>query len=237
MLFISTHAFGIPVRNITTGTIDTYLDDGDLGVVLEDACIVRVEPATSILAKTKWDKRPDWWNLLGTLGCVYGLGEFTYAETSFSFGYKSDEAVALHFLTDVYLEKPSYLFIGGVKIQADKDQLTAIPSTAFKYYFSDFLSVWAKYMFIYDSVYGIDNAGWIETEVIPSSVFRFKVGGTAASYHTETLVSEQKLELSALAGLQVRPWDIVSFRYQFTYTHRDEYQKISNMIVVDLNIR
>lgn len=229
-------AYGTPIRNITTATLHTQLD-GDVGVVLEDAFIVKDRSGVSLLAKVMWDKRSDWWNLVNTLGVVYGLGDYSYAETSFSLGYTSENVFAAHVLTDVYLETAQYLLIGGCKVQADSSQATIIPSVAGRYYFSNVFSLWAKYMFIYDTVYDVDNAGWFEAEIVPSSFIRCKLGGTVSSYHTETVNPVQKLELSALAGIQLHPWEILTLTYQFQFTHREEYQRISNMLMVDIHVR
>lgn len=233
LFFVPRITHTLPVRNITSATLDAYSYE-EVGLKLENVTIVRPFQRVSFLGKVNSTIRSDWWSLRGTLGCVYGLGQSTYAESSYGLEYVSDGTFVHHGLTDFYLEIPKFLFIAGIKGQFAVNQTTIIPSVAVKYYFFPFFGLWGKYMFIYDTVTGIDNSGWVEADFIVSPVLTFKVGGTASSYHTETAPYDQHLELGVLAGLIVSPAEIISIRYQFSFTDRYEYHYFSNLLLIDL---
>lgn len=228
----------LPVRNITTAGLDTYLN-GDIGFFLEDVFILTLSPGFNLLAKAKWQRMPQSDIVTITGGSVFNLWKYTYAEISYALIISSEDnqSIKTHGINlDFYYERSKGLIIGGFKTQFSEEQLTLMPSLAGKYYFTDFFSLWGKYMFIYDTITGVDNTFWGEGEFYITPAFSTKIGGTISSY-SPTYKEGKSLEWSILAGLSYSFSGPVTLKYLGEFTSREEFQLITNSLILDLRFK
>lgn len=229
---------GIPVRNITSAKLDTYLN-GDLGLALEDVFLISPGPGYNLLAKIKWDHTLSNDTVTVTAGTVFDLWKYTYSEISYgvSFSKGTGGESNDHIINgDFYYEREKGLLLGGVKFQFSEVQFTFLPSLAGKYYFTDFFSLWGKYIFIYDTVTNIDHAFWGEGEFRIIPPLSWKAGGTVSSY--SPAYREQKaVEWSVLTGLSYSFSPQVTLKYLGEFKKREEYSLIANTLILDLRFQ
>ena len=228
----------LPVRNITTAGLDTYLN-GDIGFFFEDVFILTFSPGFDLLAKAKWQHMPHTDEVTITGGSVFDLWKYTYAEVSYALKISKEntQSIKTHGINlDFYYERSKGLIIGGLQFQFSEEQLTLMPSLAGKYFFTDFFSLWGKYIFIYDTITGVDNAFWGEGEFSITPAFSLKTGGTLSSY-SPAYKEGKSLEWSILAGLSYAFSDQVILKYLGEYTSREEFQLITNSLILDLRFK
>ncbi len=223
-------------RNIANIGFDYYFD-GSFVLKIDNVFIARIASFLSLEARVLREDQADYNNTTFFFGPIFTITPSLYTISTYGLGIDSDRQFSHQVRTDINYETADFWAGAGARavFYPGQDYYYVIPSAGVKVYFTQDISMLAKYFLSLANDETKSHSLWLQGEFFIGDVFSLKAGATAGVNYEESIDKGSSYSYSIIggAGFKIDPGFMLRYTFEYLGDTADAHG-IRNLLTADI---